>query len=248
MIILCKNCNYIFETEVKFCSQCGQAVVKNVSSTKLKKVATIIGFYVAMLVYMLLVYYVETTFPNNLEAEIIVVIGFACIVLGFASFDLKPVLQLYNNKAIKFKHIVFAVIAPVVTSFVVYFFIRFINSLVAEGASVNYFQEYLYLDYPLFWATFFIALMPAVIEELAFRGVLFNALKEVTTTRLTIIATAFLFAVIHFSIFSFLWIFPFGLLLGFLRSRYYTLWLGMIIHFIHNFIILMIDYYNFYNY
>lgn len=248
MSIFCKNCNYIFETEVKFCSQCGQSVVKNVSTNKLKKVSTIIGFYIAMLVYMLLVYYIDITFPNNLEAEIITVIGFACIVIGFASFDLQPVLQLYNYKDLKLKHLAFAIVTPILTSTFVYFFIGFINSFVADGASVNYFQEYLYLDYPLLWATLFIALMPAVIEELAFRGVLFNALKEVTSTRLTIIATAFLFAVIHFSIFSFLWIFPFGLLLGFLRNRYNTLWLGMIIHFIHNFIILMIDYYNFYNF
>ena len=68
MSIFCKNCNYIFETEVKFCSQCGQSVVKNVSTNKLKKVSTIIGFYIAMLVYMLLVYYIDITFPNNLEA------------------------------------------------------------------------------------------------------------------------------------------------------------------------------------
>ena len=82
-----------------------------------------------------------------------------------------------------------------------------------------------------------------VFEELAFRGYLYNQLRKVTSDKNTIIATAFLFALIHFSFLSLIWIFPFGLLLGYFRKKYNTLWLGMIIHFIHNFIVLMLDYY-----
>lgn len=248
MELSCKHCHAAFETEVKFCSQCGSAVGKTTTTTKIKNVNTIIGFYIAMLVFIVLVYYVELTFPFNLEADILVEIGFACIVVGFASLNLKPLLKLYSFDNVNLKLIRFSIITPIITSFFVYFFIEFVNYLFSAGDVANYYESYLYLDHPLFWAILFTAITPPIIEELAFRGVLFNQLKQVTTDKLTIVATAFLFALIHFSVLSFLWIFPFGLLLGYLRSRYNTLWLGMIIHFLHNLIVLMLDYYNFYSF
>jgi len=248
MSLSCKHCNNSFETEVKFCSQCGASVVKTATTRKIKDVNVIISFYVVMLVFMVSVYYVDITFPYNLEAEFIVELGFICIVIGFASLDLKPILKLYSFKTINLKLIVFSIITPVLTSFFVYFFIEFINDLFSVSNNSNCYQSYLYLDYPLFWSIVFIAILPPIIEELAFRGVLFNQLQKVTSDRVTIIATAFLFALIHFSVLSFLWIFPFGLLLGYLRSRYSTLWLGIIIHFIHNLSIVLLDYYNFYSF
>jgi membrane protease YdiL (CAAX protease family) len=97
------------------------------------------------------------------------------------------------------------------------------------------------LDHALLWAIFFIVILPPIFEELAFRGFLFNQLQKVTSQNVTIVATAFIFALVHFSFISFIWIFPFGLVLGYLRSRYNTLWLGIIIHFIHNLSIVLID-------
>ena len=94
-------------------------------------------------------------------------------------------------------------------------------------------------------AFLFIAITPPVFEELAYRGFLFNQLEKVTSPQTTIILTAFIFALVHFSIISLLWIFPFGLLLGYLRYKYNTLWLGIVIHFIHNLIVLSLDYYYF---
>ncbi|WP_054852072.1 CPBP family intramembrane glutamic endopeptidase [Olleya sp. ITB9] len=248
MDINCKHCNNLLEQEVKFCSQCGQSVVKTVTNTKIKNVNIIISFYIAMLVFMVIVYFIDLNFPFNLEADLIVETGFACIVLGFASLDFKPVLLLYNIKQLNLKLIGFAALTPIITSFFVYFFIEYANYLFSDVEAANYYESYQYLDYPLFWSILFIAILPPIIEELAFRGVLFNQLLKVTNQKLTIIATAFLFALIHFSIFSFLWIFPFGLLLGYLRYKYNTLWLGIIIHFLHNFIILMLDYYSFYSF
>lgn len=243
----CKHCNFFFETEVKFCSQCGQPVFKAIDLKKTKSLNIIISFYVVMLIFIAIVYYVDSAFPFNFQADLGIEISFALIVLAFAFLDIKPILKLYTFKTINLKLIGYAIITPIITSLLVYFSIEFIEYLFSSGETANYFESYLYLEYPLFWSIIFIAIAPPIIEELAFRGVLFNRLKEVANSRLTIIATAFLFALIHFSILSFVWIFPFGLLLGYLRDRYKTLWLGMIIHFLHNFIVLMLDYYNFYS-
>ncbi|WGD36120.1 type II CAAX endopeptidase family protein [Olleya sp. YS] len=247
MAVSCKHCNTNFDTEVKFCSQCGHSIVKVVNTKKIQSLNVIISFYVVMLVFIALVYYIDTAFPFNFKADLGIEISFAIIVLAFAFLDIKPILKLYTFKTVNLKLIGFAIITPIITSVLVYFTITFIEYLMSVEETANYFESYLYLEYPLFWSIIFIAIMPPIIEELAFRGVLFNKLKEVTNSRLTIIATAFLFALIHFSILSFFWIFPFGLLLGYLRDRYSTLWLGMIIHFLHNFIVLMLDYFNFYS-
>ncbi|MGB6268616.1 MAG: type II CAAX endopeptidase family protein [Olleya sp.] len=247
MAVSCKHCNTNFEIDVRFCSQCGQSIIKAVNTKKIQSINTVISFYVVMLLFIAIVYYVDTAFPFNFQADLGVEISFALIVIAFALLDLKPILKLYTFKTLNLKLIGFAVLTPIITSLVVYFSIEFIGYLFSMEESANYFESYLYLEYPLFWSIIFIAITPPIIEELAFRGVLFNKLKEVTSSRLTIIATAFLFALIHFSFISFIWIFPFGLLLGYLRDKYNTLWLGIIIHFIHNFIVLMLDYFNFYS-
>ena len=94
-----------------------------------------------------------------------------------------------------------------------------------------------------FWVLIFYTVIPPIFEELAFRGFLFNQLRTIVSPSVTILATAFIFALIHFSWISIVWIFPFGIVLGYLRHRYNTLWLGMIIHFIHNLLVVLLDYY-----
>lgn len=248
MELVCKSCDTVFETEVKFCSKCGLAITKTSEHKKIESINLIIGFYVAMLVFIAIIHFVSEAYPQDFVADLSIEIGFAFIVLGFSFLDFKNILKLYSIKHINWKLILLSIAIPIVSSVVVYFFVDFMNILIGDGEISNYYSAYLYLEHPLFWAIFFIAVTPPIFEELAFRGFLFNKLSEITTNKQTIIATAFLFALIHFSFLSFLWIFPFGLLLGYLRSKYNTIWLGIIIHFFHNLIMLFLDYYEYYSF
>ena len=47
---------------------------------------------------------------------------------------------------------------------------------------------------------------------------------------------------IHLSIISLLWLVPLGLVLGFLRGKYNTLWYGMVAHFTYNFAITIFEF------
>ncbi len=244
-MITCQNCKSVVETHVKFCSKCGQSIKKDIDSSRMNAINLIIGFYVANLIFIACTYLISDGSTQDFKMDLGIEIAFAILVLCFSALDYKNILKLYSFKNIHWKVLLFAIVVPIFTSIIVYYLMALINFLLEEGEYVNYYETYLYLEAPLLWSIIFIAILPPIFEELAFRGFLFNKLREVASGKLTIIATAFLFALIHFSFISFLWIFPFGLLLGYLRSKYNTLWIGILIHFIHNFIILLIDYYSY---
>jgi len=190
----------------------------------------------------MLSYYLSEGFNGSFAIELLIEGLFALIIVSFSFIDYNNILKLYRVPKIHWKIWVAAFIFPLISSAVVYYFVEFSNSFFLIEESSNYYIDYIHLEYPLLGAIFFIVILPPIFEELAFRGFLFNQLQKVANTKVTIIATAFLFALIHLSIISFIWIFPFGLLLGYLRSKFNTLWLGMIIHFIHNLVVVLIDY------
>lgn len=202
---------------------------------------TIIAFYVTIVVYIGISYFVYKEYNNNLEVDILIESVFIFIVIGFSFFDFKNILSLYRFPKINKWRFTFYIILTIINAFIVYYVTELINSSIVSNHE-NYYENYLYIENPLFWSFIFIALLPPIFEELAFRGFLFNLLSKVSSKNLTIITTSFLFALIHFSFISFIWIFPFGIFLGYLRSKHNSLWIPMIVHFIHNFIVLMIDF------
>ncbi|WP_179009169.1 CPBP family intramembrane glutamic endopeptidase [Winogradskyella forsetii] len=245
MIFSCKKCHATFESEVKFCSNCGVEIQKSSIENRAETLNFIIIFYVVFLVYAASFYLISSELEQSLALDITFESIFAVLVLGFSVFDYKSIFKLYKLPKIDWKIIVFTVIFPLFSAFSVYFSIDYLNAYIFETIDDNYYEAYLYLDQPLLWSILFIAILPPIFEELAFRGFLFNQLQKVVSEKVTIIGTAFIFALVHFSFISLLWILPFGLILGYIRSKYNTLWYGIIIHFIHNFIVLMIDYYSY---
>ena len=82
---------------------------------------------------------------------------------------------------------------------------------------------------------FIIALIPAIGEELIFRGVFQKIfVKLFKSGHLAIWVTAFIFSAIHFQFFGFIPRFILGLVFGYLFFWSGTLWLPVISHFINN--------------
>ncbi len=244
MSIICSSCNVEIYREVKFCTRCGKQLHKSTVDKRTSSLNLIIVFYATFLLFAVVSYLLYNEYPLNLSVDIAIESVFALMVVGFSLFDYKEILKLYKIPKLNKKVLGFSIVFPLFSAVVVSLSIGYLNESLF-GVNENYYSEYLYLDYPLLWAILFTAILPPIFEELGFRGFLFNSLQKVVSERITIVATAFIFALIHFSFISFIWIFPFGLILGYIRSKYNTLWYGIIIHFIHNFVVLMIDYYNF---
>lgn len=86
-----------------------------------------------------------------------------------------------------------------------------------------------------------LALLPAIGEELIFRGIILNSLK--TKSKLfAVIVSSLLFTLIHFNLSQLFYPFLFGILLAFACLKSKNIVLPMLIHFINNAINLTIQY------
>ncbi len=80
-----------------------------------------------------------------------------------------------------------------------------------------------------------IAVLPAIGEELVFRGVLLRLFRGWTgSTHLAVIITALLFSALHLQFYGFLPRFLLGLLLGYIFVWSGSVWLPILVHFVNN--------------
>ena len=86
------------------------------------------------------------------------------------------------------------------------------------------------------------AFLPAVGEELVFRGIIYNGLREKFSAKTSILISALLFALIHFSIFKTFYQFVLGFVLGLIIYFTGSIIYCIIFHFFNNFIVLLISY------
>lgn len=79
-----------------------------------------------------------------------------------------------------------------------------------------------------------IALIPAIGEELTFRGVLQQVLTRRCNVHVAVFLSAFIFSFIHFQFYGFLPRMFLGLLLGYLFYYSGSLWTSILMHFVNN--------------
>lgn len=244
--LFCVNCGSSYTSTAKFCSTCGQQISKRGDSDEDSSYITkSVIFYVAFVVYIAIYYFTMPDFPT-LTSELVLEGVFAAIILGFVFVDFKNVARLFKFKKVPVKAYLIAFGAPLITAPLVYISTGALN-LYFFDLDYNTYTDYVYFPNSIFWAFVFISFVPAVFEELGFRGYLFNQMLNITSPKITIAVTAFLFALMHMSLLGLIWLIPFGVLLGYLRYRYKVIWLGMATHFVHNSIVLLVDIY-YYNY
>lgn len=86
--------------------------------------------------------------------------------------------------------------------------------------------------------TLTLCIMPAINEEIAFRGLMQFWAEGAMKPWRAILLTSALFSGIHFSVLSFPYLLVLGMLLGWTRWRTNSLYPCMLIHFLHNFIVI----------
>ena len=94
---------------------------------------------------------------------------------------------------------------------------------------------------------FFVAVMPALFEELGYRGFLLQKLLQVVDKRQAIFISAFMFSIMHISFISLFWLFPFALFLAYIRFKENTLWYGVVFHFTFNLTVCLSELYHFHH-
>ena len=100
-----------------------------------------------------------------------------------------------------------------------------------------------FLDYII--SLVMIAILPAIFEELFFRGTLQQLLISwFKKPHVAIFVTSFLFSIIHFSYYGFLPRLALGLILGYIFYFSKNIWLSMLMHFINNAVAISVLYFS----
>lgn len=99
---------------------------------------------------------------------------------------------------------------------------------------------YLFADDCSWLAIMFICVLPAVCEELVFRSYVYPLLNRALTLVWAAVISSVLFASLHFSFWSWPYHFMFGLLLAFTATKSRSVLPCIILHFVHNYVVLFL--------
>ncbi|MFW5804170.1 MAG: type II CAAX prenyl endopeptidase Rce1 family protein [bacterium] len=236
----CNNCGEHLIDSHRFCPKCGNRTytIKNTTQIEREVYNVFLIFFSQLTFIAFLLLY-----RNELDSPIIIDLVFAIIavILSIRFYKvLKPSLAI-QRFSIK-KSLQYAGIQTIITSFT--FLVSYTLTQIFDLNSSTIKSEYEHYSYPFIIAFISIAIMPAIIEELVFRGVLFGQLLKLIHEKSVIIVTGILFAIIHFNFIGFIWLIPAGIYLGWLRYKEHTIWYGSLCHFIHNGICVIVVYYN----
>lgn len=244
--LICRTCGVENTFTSKFCSACGAALkVKYSQQFNTQNndavVGQIIAFFVALVLIISLYGYTEL-FNPTFESSLLVDGIMAAVVLVFASLNYKSILKLYSLKNVHPAMVLLLIIIMMLTALGVHFLADFINTTFFDDDGGSMLWVYQQTQWPVLLSILFIGVYPAIFEEIAFRGFLFNNLLLFSKPRSVIFTSGFLFAFIHFSIIGLLWLVPLGLFFGYLRFRYRNLWYSSICHFVYNTTIVVLSF------
>lgn len=80
--------------------------------------------------------------------------------------------------------------------------------------------------------------LPGITEEIAFRGLLQHWLATAIAPMRALILASFLFAILHFNLLGLPYLFAVGMLLGWVKWKTGSLYPGMLLHFLHNLVVI----------
>lgn len=103
------------------------------------------------------------------------------------------------------------------------------------GITMNNFGEFLIV-------VLMLAVLPAVCEELVFRGIIYNGLRSKLNIKWATVLSAVMFALIHLSIYKTFYQIILGVVLSLIVYYTGTIFYGIIFHFINNFTIVLVNY------
>ena len=237
----CTSCAQPVQEAAKFCPHCGayQEEVKEGTAFQTEALRAVLIYYFATLL-ICLVAQLDSVISDVYDLMVLYVID-AITTIIFVAINFREIIALLDIRKVKPLLMLGLVVGAFAGAIVVNVFADSVNrSLFNE----EYYYYYFYndsLSNPVTWMVGMIAVFPAFFEEVAFRGFLHSYINKLVDYRATLIITAFLFALMHLNFFSFIWLFPFGWLLAWLRHKHNTLWYGIVFHFVFNLIAILYE-------
>lgn len=176
---------------------------------------------------------------SGVIAELVATIVSAAVVLLWACANWRTILPLLTNFARPRWYLVallFALLTVAIATAAVAGLTRLVDletiELVAPMRAAGFGWWLIILN---------VCVEPAIIEELAFRGVILTGLQSALSNRDAVIVSALMFMVLHLAVPSFPHLFVIGLALGYLRVKTRSLYPCMLMHFLHNSLIVFLE-------
>lgn len=170
-------------------------------------------------------------------------IGFCIMFFAFNKIRNKSIAAAKVKFKIGIWNMVICFVVPIVCVFGFNYFIGGIDHLLEMGGyQISELQ--LPLDHFGWYvlSLIVIALLPAIFEELIFRGIIQNGLVRRLGEVGALFMSAFLFALMHGSIQQFIYPFILGVILGWIAMRTGSTFSSMLVHFLNNAIVVTLNY------
>lgn len=241
--LVCGACRARYRAGAQFCPACGHGITTSATHAppadrpgpdsaaprsgahrEIRKVGWLFG----LLLFSSLVQGVASRFYDSLWAEVVASVFDAVVVLAFVVTSWQQVAPLLKHGRFD-RRIALQLAAASVALFVVlsgYFVL-----LEHVGVPIlRLTQAFRRSGWPLWSMVVLVSVMPAIFEELAFRGVMQSGLERVLGAREAWLIQAALFSVLHLAPIIFPSHFLMGLCFGFLRWRSGSVYPGMALH------------------
>jgi hypothetical protein len=167
----------------------------------------------------------------------------AIVVITWAAICWRDTIPAVRNRA-SISWFVFAALMGTMTAVFASFYGDVLGAIIA-APKISPAQPY--LDAGCGWLAIIgiTAVYPAIIEELAFRGIIVPGLRRVLSDKETIAVSGMMFMILHLNVLSAPALLAGGIILGYMRIRSGSLWPGVLTHFTHNALILAFGHWHF---
>ena len=243
--VRCPGCQTDCQKEVNFCPACGydlrhlfkkakQKLIQEKFSKEFKSVSIFALIYLSSVLVVLF-----SGEDVNLARKLIYFVSWfdAIFILLFLTLSDVRIKHLINFEVFKKgqAYLFMFLVIPVLAVNLMYHY-----SLI-HFFSIEELDGYFSLGFSFIGAFFYIAVMPGVFEELAFRGIMQDKFGRILNRGETYVLVSALFAIAHLNLMSAPYYFALSLLLCHIRQKNNSLIPCIVFHILHNFIVLIIE-------
>jgi membrane protease YdiL (CAAX protease family) len=241
---ICSLCGATYKPGAGFCSACGArrgALAESSPPYEPSQLPFLLKVYIALLAVnlsgLLLVLHADA---DRFDTFVVVSAGLGLVTLGFA-FARRPLwVRLYTTTGFgPLGFLAILLVAPVVLALVV----GYVHGLERIFGLHNPSELAVFEHHDVRWMIGLVAVLPPIMEELAFRGVMYTGLRKTLGVAESFFISSFAFALLHLSLPSLLTHVPLGLYFCFLRHRSNSLWPSMFAHCLHNTGVILLGHY-----
>ncbi|MCA9518507.1 MAG: CPBP family intramembrane metalloprotease, partial [Myxococcales bacterium] len=229
----CPYCSAAIATAATFCGACGKRIIADPAAhhdtpadVRGPGGGAALAWYFLTFAAVLVIFAAEVTDPDTLHG-----FDLYLLVVGLAGVAMYPraLLPLFRAPRLTLP-------GAAVTALATAAIFGAITALARAAPTffVDMTAPYREAGRSLAYTLFDVGVVPAVTEEIIFRGVILAGLLQVFERRTAVVTSALLFATVHVSPLSMLHLALLGLILGEVRLRTRSLWPSMLLHAAYN--------------